>query len=59
MDEQLEPISLEEIRRQARENWRLLREQKNGVAKAVSHSKDAGLGAMEDRSHSIADGDID
>jgi hypothetical protein len=34
----LEPISLKEIRRQARENWLQLRQQKVGVAKGVGHS---------------------
>ena len=58
-DAQLEPISLEEIRRQARENWRQLRQQKVGVAKGVSHSKDADRGTTEHQSHSIADDDIE
>jgi hypothetical protein len=40
----LEPISLEEIRRQARENWLQLRPQKVGAAKGVGHSKDADRG---------------
>jgi uncharacterized protein (UPF0332 family) len=37
----LEPISLEDIRRQARENWLQLRQQTVGDAEAVAHSKDA------------------
>ncbi len=51
----LEPISLEEIRRQARENWLQLRQQKVGVAKGGSHSKDTDRGTREDQSHSIDD----
>ena len=54
----LEPISLEEIRRQARENWLQLRQQNVGVAKGVGHSKDADRGAKENQSHSIDD-DVD
>lgn len=49
----LEPISLEEIRRQARENWLQLRQQNVGVTKGVGRSKDADRGAKEDQSHSI------
>ena len=37
----LKPVSLEEIRRQARENWLQLRQQQVGVAKEIRHSKDA------------------
>ncbi len=48
-----EPLSLEEIRRQARENWLLLRQQDAGVSTGVGHSKDADRGAKEDRSHSM------
>jgi len=51
----LEPIALEEIRRQARENWLQLQQQRAGVAKRVGHSKDADRGAKEDQSHSIDD----
>jgi uncharacterized protein (UPF0332 family) len=51
----LEPISLEEIRRQARENWLQMRQQKVGAAKGVGHSKDADRGAKEDKGHSIED----
>jgi hypothetical protein len=50
----LTPVSLEEIRRQARENWLQLR-QKVGVEKDVDHSKDPDRGAKEDQSHSIDD----
>jgi uncharacterized protein (UPF0332 family) len=50
----VEPISLEEIRRQARENWLRMRQQNAGVS-GVGHSKDADRGAKEDRSHSIDD----
>jgi uncharacterized protein (UPF0332 family) len=54
----LEPISLEEIRRQARENWLQLRQRMVSDAKAVGHSKDSDRGAKEDHSHSIED-DVD
>jgi uncharacterized protein (UPF0332 family) len=54
----LKPASLEEIRRQARENWLQLRQQNVGVSKGVGHSKDADRGAKEDQSHSIDD-DVD
>jgi uncharacterized protein (UPF0332 family) len=49
----LKPISLEEIRRQARENWLQLRRRNVGAAKGTSDSKDAGRDAKEDESHSI------
>jgi uncharacterized protein (UPF0332 family) len=51
----LKPVSLEEIRRQARENWLQLRQQKVGVAKGVGHSKDADRSVKEDQGHSIDD----
>lgn len=54
----LEPISLEEIRRQARENWLNLRQRPVGVAKGVGHSKDADRDTKDDESHSIDD-DVD
>jgi hypothetical protein len=54
----LEPISLEEIRRQARENWLQLRHRMVGDAKAAGHSKDADRGTKEDHDHSIED-DLD
>ena len=54
----LEPISLEEIRRQARENWLQLRQRVVSEAKAAGHSKDAGRGTEEDQGHSIHD-DLD
>jgi hypothetical protein len=57
--EKLEPISLEEIRREARENWLQLRQRTVGVAtKGVVHSKDADRGTKEDQSRSIDD-DVD
>jgi len=49
----LEPISLEEIRRQARENWLLLRQQKLGAEKGRGFSSDADRGIKEHRSHSL------
>ena len=51
----LKPVSLEEIRRQARENWLQLRRRNVGAVKGISDSKDAGRDAKEDRSHSIDD----
>jgi len=54
----LKPVSLEEMRRQARENWLRLRRRNVGVAKGISDSKDAGRDAKEDQTHSI-DGDLD
>ena len=51
----LKPVSLEEIRRQARENWLQLRQRNIEGAKGVSDSKDAGRHANEDQSHSIDD----
>ena len=53
----LKQVSLEEIRRQARENWLELR-RNVAAAKGISDSKDAGRGAKEDQSHSIDD-DLD
>jgi uncharacterized protein (UPF0332 family) len=55
----LEPISLEEIRRQARENWLQSRQQMvSDAKKGASHSKDADRGTKEDQGHSIDD-DLD
>jgi hypothetical protein len=51
----LKPVSLEEIRRQARENWLQLRRRNVGAAKGISDPKDAGRDAKEDQSHSIDD----
>ncbi|MDP9013261.1 MAG: HEPN domain-containing protein [Pseudomonadota bacterium] len=52
----LEPISLEEVRRQARENWLKLRQQLAREAKkGASHAKDANQGTQEDQGHSIDD----
>ena len=51
----LKPVSLEEIRRQARENWLQLRRRNVGAAKGISDSKDAGRDAKEDQSHSLDD----
>lgn len=51
----LKPVPLEEIRRQARENWLQLRQKKIGVAKGVGHSKDAERSVTEDQGHSIDD----
>ena len=51
----LKPVSLEEIRREARENWLQLRRRNVGAAKGISDSKGAGRDAKEDESHSIDD----
>ena len=51
----IKPGSLEEIRRQARENWLQLRRRNVGVAKGISDSKHAGRDAKEDQSRSIDD----
>lgn len=50
----LKPASLEDIRRQARENWLQLRKRNVGAAKGISDSKDAGRDA-KDQGHSIDD----
>lgn len=55
---ELEPNSLEEIRRQARENWLQLRQRTVSDAKGAGHSKDVDRGAKEDHSQSIED-DVD
>jgi hypothetical protein len=55
----LEPISLEEIRRQARENWlQSWQQMVSDAKKGASHSKDADRGTKEDQGHSIDD-DLD
>jgi uncharacterized protein (UPF0332 family) len=54
----LKPVSLEEIRREARENWLQLRRRNVGAAKGIGDSKGAGRDAKEDQSHSIDD-DLD
>jgi hypothetical protein len=51
----LKPISLEEIRRQARENWLQRRQRNIEAAKGIIDSKDAGRGAKEDQGYSIDD----
>ncbi len=51
----VKPVSLEEIRRQARENWLQLRRRNVGAAKGVSDSKDAGRDTKEDQGHSTDD----
>lgn len=51
----LKPVSLEEIRREARENWLALRRRDTAAAKGIRNSKEAGRGANEDKSHSIDD----
>ena len=50
------PVSLEEIRRQARENWLQYWQQRVGVAKELGHSKAAERGAKDDQSHALDDG---
>jgi hypothetical protein len=58
MGVKLEPISLEDIRRQARENWLQFRQRMVSDAKAAGNSKNADRGAEEDQAHSIDD-DLD
>jgi len=54
-----EPILLEEIRRQARENWLQMRQQMVSDAKiGAAHSKDADRSTKKDQGHSIDD-DLD
>lgn len=56
---ELEPVSLEEIRRQARENWLQSRQQMVSEAKkGAARSKNADRGANKDQGHSIDD-DLD
>jgi uncharacterized protein (UPF0332 family) len=50
-----EPAALDEIRRQARENWLRMRQQDVGNVKAVGDCKEADRGSTEDQSHSIGD----
>jgi uncharacterized protein (UPF0332 family) len=54
----LQPISLEEIRREARENWLRSRQLKNEGAKGVGHGKDIDRDVKDDQSRSL-DGDFD
>ena len=55
----LEPISLEEMRRQARENWLQLRQQMvSDAVEGAVQSKHADRGAKKDQGHSIDD-DLD
>ena len=54
----LQPISLEEIRREARENWLRSRQLKIEGAKGVGHGKDTGRDVKDDQSRSL-DGDFD
>jgi uncharacterized protein (UPF0332 family) len=54
----VEPISLEEIRRQARENWLQLRQPMASDATGAGHSEVADRGIKKDQSHSIDD-DLD
>ncbi len=52
----VKPVSLEEIRRQARENWLQYRQQRVGVSKELGHSKAADRGAEDDQGHALDDG---
>jgi len=55
---QLQPISLEEIRREARENWLRFRQQKIDGAKGVGHGQGTDRDVIDDQSRSL-DGDFD
>jgi HEPN domain-containing protein len=57
-DVRLQPISLEEIRREARENWLRSRQLKIEGVKSVGHGKDTDRDVKDDQSRSL-DGDID
>jgi hypothetical protein len=57
-DVRLQPISLEEIRREARENWLRSRQLKIEGAKDAGHGKDANRDVKDDQSRSL-DGDSD
>jgi hypothetical protein len=57
-DVHLQPISLEEIRREARENWLQLRQLKIDGAKDAGHGKHTNRDIKDDQSHSL-DGDLD
>ncbi|HWG68018.1 MAG TPA: HEPN domain-containing protein [Steroidobacteraceae bacterium] len=54
----LEPISLEEIRRQAREDWLQFRQHMVSGTKVIDHSEDVDRGTKEDQNRSIDD-DLD
>jgi uncharacterized protein (UPF0332 family) len=54
-DAQIEPVSLEEIRRQARENWLRLRQQKIEGVKGADIGHDTDREARNDQGHSIDD----
>jgi uncharacterized protein (UPF0332 family) len=51
----LEPVSLEEIRRQARENWLQYRLQKAAASKDLGHSKAPERGAADQQDHALDD----
>ena len=53
-----QPLSLEEERRQARENWLRLRRQKLEDARDIDHKRDIGRHAKEELSHA-PDNDLD
>jgi hypothetical protein len=53
-----EPISLEETRRQARENWRKYKQQKIEGTKDIDHSQGSDRDAKESQNHSL-DNDLD
>jgi uncharacterized protein (UPF0332 family) len=57
-DASLQPISLEEIRREARENWLRSRQQRIEGAKGAGRSKDTGRDVKDDQNRSL-DGDFD
>ena len=57
-DVRLQPISLEEIRREARKNWLQSRQLKIEGKKGVGHGKDTDREVKDDQSRSL-DGDFD
>jgi uncharacterized protein (UPF0332 family) len=52
---QYEPISLEEIRRQARENWLQMRQKDKNAAEGGGHSQDADRRPERNQGHSMED----
>ena len=57
-DIRLQPVSLEDIRREARENWLRSRQLRIDGAKNVGHGKDTDRDVKDDHSRSL-DGDLD
>jgi len=52
---QFEPVSLEEIRREARENWLRMRQKNHVTAKGSDHSPPVDRSPRQDQGHSVDD----